>query len=65
MQVPRSWLPNGTIAVHDYGFPAAMATLPDPVGLITSTDDPLSLERLEQALASLYRRDGNAVPAGA
>ncbi|MET0919113.1 MAG: tetratricopeptide repeat protein [Burkholderiales bacterium] len=39
-----------------------MATLPDSVGLITSTDDPVSLERFEQALASLFRSDGNAMP---
>ena len=41
---------------------AAMATLRDSLGLITSTDDPLSLERFEQALASLFRADGNALP---
>jgi tetratricopeptide (TPR) repeat protein len=40
-----------------------MTTLPDSAGLITSTGDPLSLERFEQALASLFRGDGNAVPA--
>ena len=40
-----------------------MATLPDAAGLITSTDDPLSLERFEQALASLFRSDGNAAAA--
>jgi hypothetical protein len=39
-----------------------MATLPDSAGLITSTDDPLSLERFEQALRSLFRSDGNALP---
>jgi len=32
-----------------------MATLPDSVGLITSTDDPLSLEGFERALASIFR----------
>ena len=41
---------------------SVMATLPDSLGLITSTDDPLSLERFEQALASLFRSDGNALP---
>ena len=46
-----------------WGSTAAMATLPDSLGLITSTDDPLSLERFEQALASLFRSDGKAVPA--
>jgi tetratricopeptide (TPR) repeat protein len=40
-----------------------MTTLPDSVGLITSSDDPLSLEGFEQALASLFRGDGNALPA--
>jgi tetratricopeptide (TPR) repeat protein len=40
-----------------------MATLPDSLGLITSTDDPLSLEAFEQALASLFRSNGNALPA--
>jgi tetratricopeptide (TPR) repeat protein len=39
-----------------------MATLPDSLGLITSTGNPLSLECFEQALASLFRCDGNAVP---
>jgi tetratricopeptide (TPR) repeat protein len=39
-----------------------MATLPDSLGLITSSDDPLSLERFEQALASLFHSDGNALP---
>jgi tetratricopeptide (TPR) repeat protein len=39
-----------------------MATLPDSLGLITSTDDPLSLEYFEQALASLFRSDGSAIP---
>jgi hypothetical protein len=38
-----------------------MATLSDSLGLITSSDAPLSLERFEQALASLFRCDGNAV----
>jgi hypothetical protein len=37
-----------------------MATLRDSVGLATSTDDAASLEHLEQALASLFRADGNA-----
>ena len=41
---------------------AAMATLPDSVGLITSADDPVLLERYEQALASLFRSDGAAMP---
>jgi tetratricopeptide (TPR) repeat protein len=40
-----------------------MATLPDSLGLITSTGDPVSLERFEQALASLFRSDGKALPA--
>jgi tetratricopeptide (TPR) repeat protein len=40
-----------------------MAPLRDALGLITSTADPLSLERFEQALASLFRSDGNALPA--
>jgi len=39
-----------------------MATLRDSLGLITSTDDPLSLESFEQALASLFCSDGNALP---
>ena len=39
-----------------------MTTLPDSAGLITSTDDPLLLEHFEQALASLFRGDGNALP---
>jgi tetratricopeptide (TPR) repeat protein len=38
-----------------------MARLPDSLGLITSTDDPTSLERFEQALASLFRSDGKAL----
>jgi tetratricopeptide (TPR) repeat protein len=38
-----------------------MASLPDSLGLITSTDHPLSLEHFEQALASLFRGDGNAL----
>jgi tetratricopeptide (TPR) repeat protein len=38
-----------------------MATLPDSLGLITSTGDPLSLDGFERALASLFRSDGNAV----
>ena len=40
----------------------AMATLPDSLGLITSTNDPVSLEHFEHALASLFRSDGNAMP---
>jgi hypothetical protein len=40
-----------------------MAALPDSAGLSTSTDDPRSLEGFEQALASWFRCDGNAVPA--
>ena len=40
-----------------------MATLHDSLGLITSTGDPLSLEYFEQALASLFRSDGNVRPA--
>jgi hypothetical protein len=40
-----------------------MAKLPDSLGLITSTEDPTSLERFEQALASLFRSDGNALAA--
>ncbi|MEO8752726.1 MAG: tetratricopeptide repeat protein [Casimicrobiaceae bacterium] len=40
-----------------------MTTLPDSAGLITSTADPLSLEHFEQALASLFRSDANALPA--
>jgi tetratricopeptide (TPR) repeat protein len=39
-----------------------MATCPDSAGLVTSTEDPLSLESFEQALASLFRADGRAVP---
>jgi tetratricopeptide (TPR) repeat protein len=39
-----------------------MATLPDSLGLITSTDDPVSIEHFERALASLFRSDGNALP---
>ena len=39
-----------------------MTTLPDSAGLITSTDDPLSLDHFEQALARLFRGDGNALP---
>ena len=38
-----------------------MANLPDSAGLITSTADPLSLERFEQALASLFHSDGKAL----
>ena len=39
-----------------------MATLlSDSAGLITSTDDPRLLECFEQALASLFRSDGNAL----
>jgi tetratricopeptide (TPR) repeat protein len=37
-----------------------MATLPDSLGLTTSTDDPVSLEHFERAVASLFRSDGNA-----
>jgi tetratricopeptide (TPR) repeat protein len=37
--------------------------LPDSLGLSTSTDDPLLLQCFEQALASLFRSDGNALPA--
>ena len=40
-----------------------MATLPDAAGLIASTGDPLALECFEQALASLFRSDGNAAAA--
>lgn len=40
-----------------------MRTLPDSAGLITTSDDALSLERFELALASLFRSDGNALPA--
>jgi len=40
-----------------------MPTLRDSVGLITSTGDALSLEGLERAIASLFRSDGNALPA--
>ena len=39
-----------------------MPTLPDSVGLITSTDDHFSLEHFERALGSLFRHDGNALP---
>jgi len=39
-----------------------MTRLSDSAGLITSTDAPLSLEGFEQAVASLYRSDGNALP---
>ena len=39
-----------------------MATLRDSAGLITSTGDPVSLEHFEQALASLFHTDGNALP---
>lgn len=39
-----------------------MAALTDSIGLITSTHDPRSLGYFEQALASLFRGDGNAVP---
>jgi tetratricopeptide (TPR) repeat protein len=39
-----------------------MGILRDSVGLNTSTDDSLSLEQFEQALACLFRSDGNAVP---
>ncbi len=39
-----------------------MATLPDSLGLITSTGDPRSLECFEQAVASLFRGDGNTLP---
>jgi len=39
-----------------------MATLRDSAGLITSTGDAASLEHFEQALASLFRSDGNALP---
>ncbi len=40
-----------------------MAALTDSFGLITSTRDADLLECFEQALASLFRGDGNAVPA--
>jgi tetratricopeptide (TPR) repeat protein len=40
-----------------------MTMLSDSLGLITSTNDPLSLERFEQAVASLFRSDGNALTA--
>src|SRR4030095_3356456 len=39
-----------------------MAMLRDSAGLITSTGDAASLEHFEQALASLFRSDGNALP---
>ena len=39
-----------------------MSALPDSLGLITSTNDPLSLECFEQALAGLFRGDGSALP---
>lgn len=39
----------------------AMPALPDSLGLITSTGDTRSLERFEQAVASLFRGDGNAL----
>ena len=38
-----------------------MAMLPDSVGVITSTDDPRSLECFERAVASFFRADGNAL----
>jgi hypothetical protein len=38
-----------------------MNTLGDFAGLTTSADDQFSLERFEQALASLFRSDGNAL----
>jgi tetratricopeptide (TPR) repeat protein len=34
----------------------------DSAGLITSTDDPLSLQGFENAIASLFRGDGNVLP---
>jgi tetratricopeptide (TPR) repeat protein len=40
-----------------------MAALPDSLGLLTSTHDPLLLQGFEGALASLFRGDGNAGPA--
>jgi tetratricopeptide (TPR) repeat protein len=39
-----------------------MAPLTDSLGLTTSSSDPRSLENFEEALASLFRGDGNAVP---
>lgn len=38
-----------------------MATLPDSLGLITSTDDPVSIEGFELAIGCLFRSDGNAL----
>src|SRR5512144_2911824 len=38
-----------------------MAHRTDSAGLITSTDDALSLDCYEQALASLFRADGTAL----
>lgn len=38
-----------------------MAVLPDSLGLITSTDDPISIEGFELAIACLFRCDGNAL----
>jgi tetratricopeptide (TPR) repeat protein len=39
-----------------------MGTLRDSAGLTTSTNDRLSLEQFEQALACLFRSDGHALP---
>jgi len=39
-----------------------MTPLADSARLITSTDDALSLEAFEQAVASLFRTDGRALP---
>ena len=39
-----------------------MTLRPDSAGLVTSTDDALSLEAFEQGLASLFRTDGRALP---
>jgi tetratricopeptide (TPR) repeat protein len=38
-----------------------MAALPDSLGLITSTDDPVSLDGFEDAVACLFRSDGDAM----
>jgi len=39
-----------------------MVTLPDYAGLVTSTETRHLLEGFEQALASMFRADGNALP---
>src|SRR4029453_8059788 len=40
-----------------------MTPLRDARGLITSTNNPFSLESFENALGSLFRSDGNGLPA--